>query len=115
MTTSGMKLILHPAKTCISLGIHLFQSVITVPSIDLLGAKTTLLVFLQCDSNPTEGKLSRITRKPAFGVSDRSITNCTAQPQKMARGLKFQIWEVEGLSYMYLCRESKGADKLSHS
>ena len=28
----------------------------------------------------------------------------------MARGLKFQIYEVEGLHY--LCRENKGADQL---
>ena len=30
------------------------------------------------------------------------------QPQKMARGLKFRILEVEGL--YYLCIENKGAD-----
>ena len=34
----------------------------------------------------------------------------TAQPQEMARGLKFQISEVNGL--FYLCSENKGADQL---
>ena len=34
--------------------------------------------------------------KPIFGVSDQQ----NVQPQKMDRGLKFQIQEVEGL-YMY--------------
>ena len=29
----------------------------------------------------------------------------------MARGLRFRIWEVEGL--YYLCSENKGADQLS--
>ena len=42
------------------------------------------------------------------GFSTRSIKNWAIQPQKMARGLKFQIQEVEGL--YYLCRENKGAD-----
>ena len=32
------------------------------------------------------------------------------QPQKMARGLKFWIYEVEGL--YYLCSENKGTDQL---
>ena len=38
-----------------------------------------------------------------------SDTNRAVQPQRMARGLKFQIDEVD--SY-YLCRESKGTDQL---
>ena len=38
-------------------------------------------------------------RKPVFGVPTRSDTNQTVQPQKMARGLKFRIEEVEGLYY----------------
>ena len=33
-----------------------------------------------------------------------------AQPQKMARGLKFHMQEVEGL--FYLCSENKGTDQL---
>ena len=46
-------------------------------------------------------------RIPVFGVSD---SNQTVQPQKMSRGLKFRIKEVEGL--YYLCSENKGADQL---
>ena len=42
--------------------------------------------------------------------STRSDTNQDVQPQKMARGLKFGIKEVEGL--FYLCSENKGADQL---
>ena len=44
------------------------------------------------------------------GFPTRSHTNWAVQPQKMARGLKFQIWEVEGLYYP--CSENKGADQL---
>ena len=39
-----------------------------------------------------------------------SDTNRAAQPQNMARGLKFRIKKVEGL--YYLCSENKGADQL---
>ena len=50
-------------------------------------------------------------RKLVFGVFlTRSDTNRTVQPQNMARGLKFQIKEVEGLYYR--CSENKGADQL---
>ena len=35
------------------------------------------------------------------------------QPQKMASGLKFGIFEVEGL--YYLCSENKGTDQLKFS
>ena len=49
--------------------------------------------------------MSLVARKPVFRVSDRAV-----QPQKMARGLKFGIEEVEGLYYP--CRENKGADQL---
>ena len=44
------------------------------------------------------------------GFRTRSNTNWTVQPQKMVRGLKFRIQEVEGL--YYLCSENKGADQL---
>ena len=37
-------------------------------------------------------------------------TGLGMQPQKMTRGLKIQIWEVEGLYYP--CSENKGADQL---
>ena len=49
-------------------------------------------------------------RKPAFRFPTRSYTNWDVQPQKMARGLKFWTWEVEGL--YYLCSENKGSDQL---
>ena len=39
-----------------------------------------------------------------------SNKNQAVQPQKMARGLKFPVKEVEGL--YYLCSENKGADQL---
>ena len=44
------------------------------------------------------------------GFLTRSDTNQAVQPQKIARDLKFQTWEVEGL--YYLCSENKGADQL---
>ena len=46
------------------------------------------------------------------GFSTRSDTNWAMQPQKMARGLKFWIKEVEGL--YYLCSENKVATFFSH-
>ena len=39
-----------------------------------------------------------------------SDTNPAVQPQETARGLKFRIYEEEGLHY--LCSENKGADQL---
>ena len=42
------------------------------------------------------------------GFRTRSDTNQAVQPQEMARGLKFGIYEVEGL--YNLCSENKGAD-----
>ena len=41
----------------------------------------------------------------------RSDINRAVQPQKMARGMKFQIWKVEGIVLFVLC-ENKGADQL---
>ena len=49
-------------------------------------------------------------RKQTFWFSTWSDTNQAVQLQKMARGLKFRIWKVEGL--YYLCSENKGADQL---
>ena len=49
-------------------------------------------------------------RKPTFWFPTWSDTNRAVQPQKMARDLKFQIEEVEGLYYP--CSENKGADQL---
>ena len=47
-------------------------------------------------------KMSRVMRKPTFWFSTWSDTNEAVQLQKMARGLKFWIKKVEGLSYQ--CR-----------
>ena len=49
-------------------------------------------------------------RKPVFGFPTRSDTNWAVQSHKMARGLKFQIKEEEGLYYP--CSENKDADQL---
>ena len=49
-------------------------------------------------------------RKPTFWFPTWSDTSQADQPQKMATGLKFRIWKVEGLCY--LCSENKGADQL---
>ena len=45
--------------------------------------------------------------KPVCGGSDQVLA---VQSQKMARGLKFRIYEVDGLYYPY--SENKGADQL---
>ena len=44
-----------------------------------------------------------------MGFPARSDKNQGVHPQKMARGLKFWIQEVEGL--YYLCSENKGIDE----
>ena len=54
--------------------------------------------------------MSRVMRKPMFGFPTWSDTNRAVQSQKIARGLKFRIQEVEGLYYQ--CSENKGADQL---
>ena len=61
--------------------------------------------FLRCSFSCS--LMSRVMRKPAFWFPTWSHTNQAVQPQKMARGLKFRIEEVEGLYYMYLCSENK--------
>ena len=55
-------------------------------------------------------ELSRVMRKQTFWFPTWSDTNQIVQLQKMARGLKFLIYKVEGL--YYLCSENKGADQL---
>ena len=57
--------------------------------------------------------MSCIGRNRSSGFSTRSDINWAEQPQMMARGLKFCIQKVEGLSY--LCSENKGADQLRSS
>ena len=49
-------------------------------------------------------------RKTTFWFPTWSYTKQTVQLQKMARGLKFRIYEVEGLYYP--CSENKGPDQL---
>ena len=49
-------------------------------------------------------------RKPTFWFPTRSDSNQAVQLQKMARGLKLRIKEVEGL--YYTCSENKGAGQL---
>ena len=48
--------------------------------------------------------------KPTIWFPNRSDTNRAVQAQKMARGWKFRIEEVEELYYP--CSENKGADQL---
>ena len=45
----------------------------------------------------------RRCQKPCLRVSIRSHTNQAVQPQKMARGLQFLIYDVGGL--FYLCKK----------
>ena len=49
-------------------------------------------------------------RKPTFRFPTWPDTNQVVQLQKMARGLKFRIQEVEGLCFP--SSENKGADQL---
>ena len=44
--------------------------------------------------------LSRVARKPIIGFLTRLGISRAVQPQKMARGLNFRIWEEEGLYYI---------------
>ena len=48
-------------------------------------------------------------RKPTILFPTWSDTNQAVQLQKMARGLNFLIYKVEGL--YYLCSENKDADQ----
>ena len=52
--------------------------------------------------------MSLVGEKLYSGFPTRPGTNRAVQSQKMARCLKFRIYEVEGLCY--LCSESKGTD-----
>ena len=42
-------------------------------------------------SRPVMVQLSLVLRKPVIGVSDQVLHNRAVQPQRIARGLKFQI------------------------
>ena len=54
--------------------------------------------------------LSAARQNMCSGFLTRSNTEQDVQPQKMARSLKFQTYNVDGV--FYLCRENKGADQL---
>ena len=49
--------------------------------------------------------MSRITRNLSLRFLTRSDTNWAVQPQKMARGLKFQTWEEEGLYFLDIAKK----------
>ena len=51
-------------------------------------------------------QINRVMRKPTFWFPTLFDTNQAMQLLKMARGLKFRIYSVEGLDY--LCGENKG-------
>ena len=59
---------------------------------------------------PCKKLIEPCERKPVIWVSHQVRHKWAVQPQKMARGLKFQIHEVEG--FHFLCSENKGADQL---
>ena len=44
-------------------------------------------------------RVSHVVRKPSSGLSG---TNRAVRPQKMARGLKFRVKEVEGLYSLFV-------------
>ena len=46
-------------------------------------------------------------RKPVFGVSGQVCPNRAVQPQKMARGLKFPIYKVEGNLVLHVYAHAK--------
>ena len=52
----------------------------------------------------------RCEKNRSSGFPTRSYTNRAVQPHKMARSLKFWVYEVEGLYYRG--SENKGADQL---
>ena len=54
--------------------------------------------------------MSCIRRKTVFEISEQVLHKPAVQPQKMAIGMKFQIYEVE--EFYYLCSGNKGADQL---
>ena len=54
--------------------------------------------------------MSRVAKNLSLGFPAMSNTNQPVQLQKMARGLKFGILEVEG--FYYICSVNKGADQL---
>ena len=69
----------------------------------------TFFGYLQNNEKNAHAIFSDFSRSSGFPT--RSDTNRAEQLiKKMARGLKFRIYEVEGL--YYVCSENKGADQL---
>ena len=64
---------------------------------------SVLILLTQCHKG-------HVMRKPTFWFQTWSDTNHAVRLQKMARGLKFRIYKVEGL--YYLSSKNKGADQL---
>ena len=61
------------------------------------------------NSSLPEGE-PRVARKLTFWFPTWSDTNHAVQLQRMARGLKFRMLNIDGLYYR--CSENKGADQL---
>ena len=55
--------------------------------------------------------MGHFMRKPVFGIFDQARHTLGYTVQKMHRGFKFLIGEVEEL--YHLCSENKGSDQLS--
>ena len=54
--------------------------------------------------------MSHVGKNLSSGIPTRSYTKQAVQPQKMARGLKLWMHDVEGL--FYLCSKMKGTNQL---
>ena len=70
----------------------------------LFTTKNLLWAIVENTGSGLQSYMSRIMRKPVSGFP---TAGCTI---KMARGLKFGIYEVEGL--YFLCSKNKSADQL---
>ena len=71
---------------------------------------TTVAVILSRERNGRSQDMTILKRLLSSGFQTRSDTNHAVQPHKIVTGLKFLIWEVEGL--YFLCYKNKGADQL---
>ena len=67
-------------------------------------------IIFKLSSNTHVISSSVCIMKPVFGVFNQVDTNQPVWPHMVARGLQFQIYEVEGL--YYLCSKIKGTDQL---
>ena len=67
-------------------------------------------IIFKLSSNTHLISASVCIMKPVFGVFNQVDTNQPVWPQTIASGLRFQIYEVEGLNYQ--CSKNKGSDQL---